>query len=53
MAGGLVNLTEKVRNVFSETSELDEGTELSSHALSVTALLLMPPLSDGGGGFGH
>jgi len=53
MAEGLVNLSEKVRNMFFEISELDAGTELNSHALSVTALLLVPPLSDGGGGFGH
>lgn len=52
MAGGLVKLSEKV-SIFFETSELDEGTELSSHALSLTALPLVPPLSDGGGGLGH
>lgn len=53
MSAGLENLLEKVRNVFFEISELDESPELRSHALAVTALLLVPPLSDGRGGFGH
>lgn len=53
MAGGLVNLSEKLRNIFFETPELYEDNEASSHALSVTALLFTPPLSDGGGGLGH
>lgn len=36
MAGGLVNLSEKMKSVFFETSELDEGTKLGSCTVSVT-----------------
>lgn len=47
MAGGLVNIFESVSSAFFKTSKLSEVTNLRSHLISVTGLLLGPPLCNG------